>query len=65
MISGNDELGVYVYSGSGNTVEGNYIGTDVTGTVDLGKATTVCSCRYDGQYDWWHGSWSTQRDLRK
>ena len=37
MISGNDNYGVYVNSGSGNTVEGNYIGTDVTGTVDLGN----------------------------
>jgi CSLREA domain-containing protein len=40
VISGNDENGVYIY-GSGttsNTISGNYIGTDATGTVDLGNS---------------------------
>jgi hypothetical protein len=43
VISGNDWSGVYI-SGSdttGNTVSGNYIGTDASGTTDLGNA-------YDG-----------------
>lgn len=36
IISGNNSYGVGV-SGSGNKVTGNYIGTDVSGTVDLGN----------------------------
>ena len=39
VISGNDNYGVSL-SGSGtmtNVIQGNYIGTDVTGTVDLGN----------------------------
>jgi titin len=40
VISGNDQHGVYIYWGSatGNDVQGNYIGTDVTGTADLGNS---------------------------
>ncbi len=30
--------GVYISGGTGNTVSGNYIGTDATGTADLGNA---------------------------
>jgi parallel beta-helix repeat protein len=40
VISGNGENGVYIYSYGnfvGNTVVGNYIGTDVSGTLDLGN----------------------------
>jgi titin len=42
VISGNDEYGVRVLSGgtAGNRVLGNYIGTDVTGTIDLGNVLT-------------------------
>ncbi|MFW5439425.1 MAG: LamG-like jellyroll fold domain-containing protein, partial [Methylophilaceae bacterium] len=36
LISGNDTHGIDI-SGDSNTVQGNYIGTDVTGTVDLGN----------------------------
>jgi hypothetical protein len=36
VISGNDGRGIYI-SGSGNTVCGNYIGTDANGTADLGN----------------------------
>ena len=42
IISGNSQYGVqigYPYAGSGNVVEGNYIGTDVTGTVELGDGS--------------------------
>jgi beta-lactamase superfamily II metal-dependent hydrolase len=40
VISGNDSRGVEIIgsSASGNTVEGNYIGTDITGTADLGNS---------------------------
>jgi hypothetical protein len=40
VISGNDEYGVSVSSSDtvGNTISGNLIGTDATGTVDLGNA---------------------------
>ncbi|MBL8795888.1 MAG: right-handed parallel beta-helix repeat-containing protein [Planctomycetia bacterium] len=40
VISGNDNVGVAIY-GSGadrNLVQGNFIGTDVSGTLDLGNA---------------------------
>ena len=38
VISGNGGTGVRIFTGStGNHVAGNYIGTDVTGTVDLGN----------------------------
>ena len=41
IISGNDQRGVEIFSSaSGNVVEGNYVGTDVTGTQDLGNALT-------------------------
>jgi len=40
VISGNDGYGVYVAgsSATGNQVLGNYIGTDVTGSADLGNS---------------------------
>jgi titin len=39
VISGNDWHGIYLYGGSGTAVQGNYIGTDVTGTADLGNSS--------------------------
>ena len=40
VISGNDENGIYIVDAgaSGNLVQGNYIGTDLTGTAKLGNA---------------------------
>jgi CSLREA domain-containing protein len=41
LISGNAGDGVSIYSASGgNFIRGNYIGTDVTGTLDLGNGET-------------------------
>jgi hypothetical protein len=37
IISGNVSNGVWLASGNGNTVQGNYIGTDVTGLLDFGN----------------------------
>ena len=43
IISGNDSNGVYLYGSgaTGNQVQGNYIGTDVSGTLDLGNLNGV------------------------
>lgn len=39
VISGNDAAGIVLFGdASGNIIEGNYIGTDVTGTIGLGNA---------------------------
>jgi hypothetical protein len=38
LISGNIGSGIALGNGSGNTVQGNLIGTDVTGTLTLGNA---------------------------
>ena len=42
VISGNDRCGVEIphVGSTGNLVQGNYIGTDVTGTADLGNTQT-------------------------
>ncbi len=37
VISGNDDTGVFVNGASGNRIEGNYVGTDRTGTKNLGN----------------------------
>ena len=41
LISGNDSLGIWIFgtSGGGNILKGNLIGTDHTGTADLGNAS--------------------------
>ncbi len=40
IISGNDQRGVFIASAfaTSNLVQGNYIGTDITGTADLGNS---------------------------
>ena len=37
IISGNENTGVLISVGAGNKVQGNYIGTDKSGTLDLGN----------------------------
>src|SRR5262249_23105653 len=44
LISGNTNAGLYLIGGSNNTVQGNLIGTDVTGTRALGNG------RFNGTY---------------
>ena len=41
LISGNGGTGVVIAGGSGHFVQGNYIGTDVTGTQPLGNSNGV------------------------
>jgi hypothetical protein len=41
VISGNENIGVYVLGGTGNLVQGNYIGTDKNGTSALGNGGGV------------------------
>src|SRR5829696_7746991 len=38
VLSGNEDEGVNVNGGEGNRIMGNYIGTDASGTKDLGNA---------------------------
>ncbi|MCU0707282.1 MAG: right-handed parallel beta-helix repeat-containing protein, partial [Pirellula sp.] len=40
LISGNTVFGVDIRDASSNTIEGNYIGTDVTGSLDLGNTSS-------------------------
>ena len=37
VISGNSDTGILVANGNGNRIQGNYIGTDKSGTKDLGN----------------------------
>ena len=43
IISGNDWDGIFISRASGNVVQGNYIGTDVTGSADLGNGSAGVS----------------------
>lgn len=40
IISGNGSYGIYVYAEAGNQILGNYIGTDRSGSNDLGNASS-------------------------
>ncbi len=41
LISGNREAGIHIFAATGNQVQGNFIGTDVTGTVLLSNSKGV------------------------
>ena len=53
VISGNDVAGVLIQGGSNNVVEGNYIGTDVNGTADLGQGSGKVTDRGFGSGKAW------------
>jgi uncharacterized repeat protein (TIGR01451 family) len=38
VISGNNRFGIEFFGAGGNVVQGNYIGTDINGTADLGNS---------------------------
>lgn len=40
VISANGQHGVYILGSSGSVIEGNFVGTDVSGMVDLGNVDT-------------------------
>jgi uncharacterized repeat protein (TIGR01451 family) len=46
IVNSFDDNGIFIPSGSNNFIQGNFIGTDATGTVDLGNLS--CGVRLDG-----------------
>lgn len=63
VISANGKSGVVLWLSSayGNVVQGNYVGTDSTGTRDIGNVTRGIECS-NGAHDNWIGgsSWSAR-----
>ena len=51
LIGGNDEYGVQIWNASSIQVEGNNIGTDPTGTLNLGNAAGGVDIVYDSSYN--------------
>jgi hypothetical protein len=47
IISGNDVDGILISADGGNIIQGNYIGTDVTGTADLGNTANGVTISFD------------------
>jgi titin len=62
VISGNDRNGITI-SGSGNTVCGNYIGTDASGTADLGNAEDGVNIYNDAQNNIIGGTMPDERNI--
>ncbi len=64
VISGNDQYGVYIYNGADrNTVSGNYIGTDATGTQALGNTETGVGIAYGPQNNTVGGDTEGERNV--
>jgi len=64
VISGNNQYGVYIYNDSDrNTVSGNYIGTDVTGTQSLGNTETGVAIAYGSQNNTVGGETEGERNI--
>jgi len=65
IISGNDQTGVFIH-GTGtndNVVEGNYIGTDVSGIADLGNSWRGISIGYGAQSNRIGGTTLAERNI--
>ncbi|MBN1217951.1 MAG: CSLREA domain-containing protein [Anaerolineae bacterium] len=65
VISGNDWSGILIHSSGtmNNTVSGNYIGTDTTGTADLGNADDGVTIAGGAQYNTIGGSTADERNV--
>ena len=64
VISGNNQAGIEISGTTSNLVQGNFIGTDVTGTLALGNTETgvLIDWRVQ-QHDWRDGDPGRERDL--
>jgi hypothetical protein len=60
VISGNVSYGLYIQAGNNNLVEGNYLGTDATGTIALGNSYDI---RIDSSNNMIGGSAAGARNL--
>ena len=65
VISGNSQYGVYIFNAGAhrNTVSGNYIGTDATGTQDLGNTETGVAIAYGPQNNTVGGDTEGERNI--
>jgi titin len=64
VISGNDQYGVHIaHSAHGNTVSGNYIGTDATGAQDVGNAGWGVNIDYGSQNNTIGGDTQGERNV--
>ena len=65
VISGNNQYGVYIQHDDSdrNTVSGNYIGTDATGTQDLGNTETGIVIAYGPQNNTVGGDTEGERNI--
>ena len=63
IISGNGNNGVMLHGADGNVISGNYIGTDATGTVDLGNTGSGVSISDGAQSNIVGGTTPGERNL--
>jgi hypothetical protein len=64
VISGNDGNGVVIFFGSdSNTVSGNYIGTDASGTADLGNTDNGVEISVDARNNIVGGDTASERNV--
>jgi hypothetical protein len=63
LISGNRGNGLVIDGGTYNTVSGNYIGTDVTGTTALGNGSGGVSLAWSAQYNLIGGDAPEERNV--
>ena len=65
VISGNTANGVDLSTSGTNystLIQGNYIGTDITGALDKGNSTGI-AVGSAGNHHWWNDGWRRQRHL--